>query len=409
MLRSGRILSFVMVLVAVGCSGTTSNRSGFVPQTNDLRLRRALPTPSASPSAEPSPSYSILHQFGGHGDGRAPWGDLIVAGGTLYGTTRQGGAHNVGTVYSCTTTGAEKVTYSFLGHRDGAYPESGLTLLGATLYGTTYSGGAANAGTVYALTYAGAKTIVHSFGQGSDGRNPRGALVAVNGVLYGTTEYGGAVGMGTLVGVNPTGSELVVHSFGSGHDGQYPLAGLLTVGGALYGTAVYGGQWGTGNSGGAVFAIDSSGAEAVLHSFGHGNDGDDPLSDLTDVNGTLYGTTAYGGKYGQGTVFSITASGSEQVLYSFGATIGDGENPVAGLTLFNGALYGTTYAGGANGVGTVFSITTDGHETVLHSFARSRTDGNSPAGGLTAVGNVLIGTTNAGGQHKAGVVYELTP
>ena len=36
------------------------------------------------------------------------------------------------------------------------------------------------------------------------------------------------------------------------------------------------------------------------------------------------------------------------------------ELPDAGLTLVGSTLYGTTYSGGANGYGTVFSIATSG-------------------------------------------------
>jgi uncharacterized repeat protein (TIGR03803 family) len=46
--------------------------------------------------------------------------------------------------------------------------------------------------------------------------------------------------------------------------------------------------------------------EKVLHSFGHGSDGETPLAGLIDLKGTLYGTTSAGGKYGKGTVFALT-------------------------------------------------------------------------------------------------------
>jgi uncharacterized repeat protein (TIGR03803 family) len=44
------------------------------------------------------------------------------------------------------------------------------------------------------------------------------------------------------------------------------------------------------------------------------------------------------------------------VLHSFGSS-GDGARPYAGLINVNGTLYGTTLEGGANGDGTIFSIT----------------------------------------------------
>jgi uncharacterized repeat protein (TIGR03803 family) len=104
---------------------------------------------------------------------------------------------------------------------------------------------------------------------------------------------------------------------------------------------------------------------SVLHRFGGSGDGEYPHADLLNVKGTLYGTTnhggANGGSVGAGTVFSITTSGTETVLHSFGRSR-DGDFPQAGLIKVNGALYGTTTRGGAicnsyGGCGTVFSLT----------------------------------------------------
>jgi len=46
--------------------------------------------------------------------------------------------------------------------------------------------------------------------------------------------------------------------------------------------------------------------ETVLHSFVDGSDGAYPMSDLTDLNGVLYGTTYQGGAANLGTVFSLS-------------------------------------------------------------------------------------------------------
>lgn len=118
---------------------------------------------------------------------------------------------------------------------------------------------------------------------------------------------------------------------------------------------------------GTVFSITLHGKETVVHSFGYGTDGADPVASLIEVNGTFYGTTAFGGVsncdvYGKcGTVFSITPSGNESVLHRFGGAQ-DGGAPVAPLIEVNGTLYGTTAYGGAyscsgGGCGTIFSVT----------------------------------------------------
>jgi uncharacterized repeat protein (TIGR03803 family) len=169
----------------------------------------------------------------------------------------------------------------------------------------------------------------------------------------------------------------VLYSFkGGSADGEDPLAGLTNVNGMLYGTTYEGGANRCGSSGqkcGTVFTLAPSGTESVLHSFGAGTDGAEPEAGLTNVNGTLYGTTSAGGVRcrhgGCGTIFAITISGTETVLHSFGAGT-DGMAPAGDLLNITGTLYSTTRDGGKNDLGTVFSIRTDGKgETVLHSFA----------------------------------------
>jgi uncharacterized repeat protein (TIGR03803 family) len=263
---------------------------------------------------------------------------------------------------------------------------------------------------VFSITPSGHETVLHAFAGSPDGEEPLARLLNVNGTLYGTTSLGGAYNSvhhfgGTVFSITPGGKEKVLYSFGNGTDGAYPYAGLTDVKGRLYGTTYYGGahNWGT------VFSITPGGKEKVLYSFGaHGNDGEWPTTGLVDVSGTLYGTTFVGGAYnGDGTVFSITPSGTETVLHSFSNNGSDGWYPDAALLNVNGTLYGTTYFGGAHGLGTVFSITLSGHETVLHSF--NGRDGSFPASGLVDVNGTLYGTTATGGAHNDGTVYSITP
>jgi hypothetical protein len=97
---------------------------------------------------------------------------------------------------------------------------------------------------------------------------------------------------------------------------------ILDRAGNLYGTAESGGRYACPGSGGlgcgVVFKLtplpDGKWSEAVLHSFGRGNDGSYPGGDLApDSAGRLFGATATGGytggpcaKYGCGVVFEIT-------------------------------------------------------------------------------------------------------
>lgn len=86
----------------------------------------------------------------------------------------------------------------------------------------------------------------------------------------------------------------------------------------------------------------------MLHSFAGGTDGANPYAALTNVNGTLYGTTSLGGNtrcfdhYGCGIVFTVSTSGTEDVFYRFKGGQTDGAEPEAALLELNGTLYGTT-------------------------------------------------------------------
>lgn len=128
------------------------------------------------------------------------------------------------------------------------------------------------------------------------------------------------------------------------------------------------------------------------------------------MNGTLYGTTAGGGDAKAGTVFSISTDGAEKVLHSF-ANGADGAYPAAKSIDVRGKLYGTTQLGGSHNFGTIFSITTGGTEKVVHTFTGGH-DGSFPTAGMTEVNGTLYGTTLTGGHSGplgVGTVFALTP
>jgi len=143
-----------------------------------------------------------------------------------------------------------------------------------------------------------------------------------------------------------------------------------------------------------------------LYIFRGGRDGADPVAGLLLLRGKLYGTTWGGGANNDGTVFAVTGMGVENILYRFKGGK-DGRKPVAGLIKVNDALYGTTSSGGAGNDGTVFTITTYGTERVLHRFGGSG-DGAEPYAGLLDVNDTLYGTTRSGGVNGQGTVFAIT-
>lgn len=286
--------------------------------------------------------------------------------------------------------------------------------------------GSTNVSNVAVACAASTEGVVYSFGAAgsTDAAHPSaGALIMdQTGNLYGTTNAGGTDGFGTVYELSAaTGQETVLYSFGTngGSDGTNPTAGLLMDGaGDLYGTTENGGT----NNDGSVFKLTPIAGggytESVVYSFSAsgGSDGVNPSSGslIMDSSGDLYGTTYAGGANGDGTVFKVNpATGAETPLYSFGASASDGQHPYAGVIMDStGHLYGTTSLGGANGFGTVFELSPSGAgaftETVLYAFGASATDGQVPYGGLIrdSAGN-LYGTTYQGGAHGDGTVFEL--
>ena len=409
---------FTAVLLAA-CGGSNDGFSSSTPISVAPQIRTSRSGTASAPGT--SGSEQVLYSFKGGRDGVNPHASLINVDETLYGTTEFGGRGKCksfrqraacGTVFAITTAGAETVLYRFRGVT-GTSPLANLLNVKGTLYGTTANGGAYGSGTIFSVTKSGTETPLYSFGGVSaDGRNPVAALINVKGTLYGTTQDGGLPSHngGTVFAISPAGTETVLHRFGASGDGEVPESVLTNVNGTLYGTTQYGGA-GSGCCG-TVFKITTSGTESVVYSFRGSPDGLQPSTGLIYIKGTLYGTTSGGGANcsasgGCGTVFSITTSGKETVLHSFGGS-GDGDGPVADLTNVNGTLYGTTILGGASNSGTVFAITTSGKETVLYSFGSESGDGGLPGAGLTNVNGTLYGTTIYGGAYGYGTVFSLS-
>ena len=345
--------------------------------------------------------------------GATPNANLTVSNGVLYGTTEYGGVYGFGrsgrfggTVFSIKKSGKEAVLYSFQGSPDGANPVGSVIVVNGSIYGTTKDGGTYNGGSVFAMSKTGQnERVLHSFGSGADGVNPVAGLLYANGLLYGTTLLGGTEGKGIVFSIDPSdGTEAIIHNFGSLPDGENPYSTLIDVKGNLYGTTGEGGTNGLGT----VFRVTASGAETILYSFGNHPDAQGPAAGVVAFKGKLYGTTTNGGAYyPKGTIFSVTTSGQEQILHNFGNGE-DGSIPWGGLLAYKGQLYGTTSSGGSASDGTVFRVSPDGSGyLILHSFGEGypRNDGSDPTGSLINFRGDLYGTTQGGGSSAPSCSY----
>ena len=263
-----------------------------------------------------------------------------------------------------------------------------------------------------AAALAGVPGTIFAFGVSPNGGSPSAELVAdASGRLYGTTSQGGdpAAGAGVIFEVDESGAFSTLHKFGTvPNDGLYPQGALTLVGGKLYGTTSAGGE----GAGGALFSLNVDGSQyQILHSFGfRGGDGAKPQTGLTLFDGALWGTTSAGGRGQGGTVYSILPDGGAYtVIFNFipGSLIGS--QPEIAVTFLGGQCFGVTSAGGANGDGSIFSLLPDGSQAAaLHSFDRSSpANGYFPNGPLASGNGVLYGVTDGGGPFGPGIVYAI--
>ncbi|HEX7915955.1 choice-of-anchor tandem repeat GloVer-containing protein [Rudaea sp.] len=375
---------------------------------------------------------TVLHNFTGninsYTDGAYPQAGLIYDAndGKFYGTTNQGGQSGYGTIFALVPPAnpqgewREATIYSFCSLpscEDGTYPQASL-VLGAdgALYGTTSKGGPyyGGYGTAFRLKYGEDKLfrVIYNFCTVGyyclDGYRPVAELIAdKQGALYGTTPLGGngSGNSGIAFKLTPpaagTGlwTQTVLYNFCSDGDddgcvdGASPAAALVfDTQGNLYGTTQTGKVYHAGGNrsnscSGTVFKLTPPGngatgwTESVIHSFASGLIGCGPVAALiVDSQNNLYGTNSYGGELdarGVGTVFKVGPPHRDgtprtlTVLTNFLTNIDDPSanlNPVGPVTLYRGALYGTTLygghqggtlecqAGGESGCGSIFQV-----------------------------------------------------
>ena len=381
----------------------------------------ALPATPATdaPAARPvNSAFRVVYNFGVAPDAAFPSGPLVNVKGTLYGITSGGGSHNGGTLFSVDSSGSERVLQSFPGYNatysGPSSQPSALTELNGTLYGVTTFGGAGKC-TEFGV-HVGCGTLfryapggaVRTIHDFTVAQAIPSALTSANGVLYGATSSG-------IYSSTPAGKIHVIDRFPS-----YAAVGaLLIVGRTLYGTLAAN-NYANPPTNGSVFALTLSGKMSTIYTFKGGSDGQSPAGSVIYVNGALYGTTQAGGTgkcqpyngtaaIGCGTIYRVTLSGSERVLHSFTGS-NDGSFPAAGLSNIGGLLYGTASGAGfgaAPGIASLFRITPAGALTILRTWARF--EEQVPEGGVTLLGGSLFSTTANGGTFRRGTIISFAP
>jgi uncharacterized repeat protein (TIGR03803 family) len=366
----------------------------------------------------PTGSTTNLYSFcslPGCEDGKLPYSGLILGGdGNFYGTNSHSGdgIHRTvnygGTVFTIGPQTSFSVVYSFcsdLGCQDGANPYSAVTLgSDGNLYGTTGEGGSHNLGTVFVMTPQGAENVLYS-PSSVDGVYG-GLLQATDGNLYGSTYDGGTgascatYGCGTIFKITPHGALTTIYAFCSlpnCTDGYLGGQMIQAADGNLYGVA--GGAGGPGS----IFKLTTSGVLTTLYTFcslDNCADGRGPSQLVQATDGNFYGATYDGGSgstcyqsvYACGTLFKLTPGGALTTLYDFcpsgGQSCPDGRGPGTLTQGTDGNFYGVA-DGGATGLGTAFKLSVG-----LGPFIQTVTSSGKAGSSVIVLGNDLTGATS---------------
>ncbi len=256
-----------------------------------------------------------------YNDGEEAVGNVIFdAAGNLYATVTLGGQYGSGYSFELTPSNGgwtEQTLYSFNSvSGDCGGPMAGMVFDNSgNLYGTTFDGCSNNYGGVYQLVPSGgsgwSENILLNF-TGYNGDTPyAGLMIDSHSNLYGTTFGDGPNGGGTAFELSPSNggwAYSLVYAFGNPGDGALSSAPVsMDASGNLYGTTRFSTAIDLGN--GIVYKLtpsNGSWTETVLHYF-EVSDGQFPTGGvLIGPNGNLYGTTSYGGAYGNGVIWEVT-------------------------------------------------------------------------------------------------------
>jgi len=389
--------------------------------TSGAHTRYRQTTISSTP---PTVTFNTLVTFNGTNGANPGLSPIQGTDGNLYGGTAGGGEHAHGVLFKMTPSGTLTVLYNFCaesGCPDGVGGAPEVLGSDGNLYGSTGGGGASNDGTIFKFTKRDTLTTLHSFDR-TDGFAIKHLVQASSGSLDGTASNGGnlsecfGIGCGTVFKITTAGTLTTLYDFcsKSGCDDGAVIYDALKQGpdGDYYGTTWAGGA----GNGGTIFKITpATRTLTTLYSFCVINypfcgDGSNPIALVLASDGNFYGTTAYGGAYGEGSVFKIDPiSGMLVTIYSFCTQIActDGATPRDGLVLgSDGNFYGPTYYGGLYNQGTIFQITPAGAVNTLHNF--DGTDGRYPIQHLfQATNGIFYGVTDNDGSNGDGTIFSL--
>lgn len=316
----------------------------------------------------------------------------------IFGTCYNGGSSNWGAIFQANIDGSNMQTvYSFL-NPEGAMPWGRIAQApNGKIYGVTFLGGCSDSCTMYEYDPIAHTCIdVYDFFCTPPSGEPSqgGVTLLPDGKLYGFQQNG------IMYKFDPNTHVYTLLNQGSA---SYMGGVMQASDGNLYGVS-YG--YGANNQG-FIFRYDlTAQTYTMIYSF-DGDNGGHPyyVNLIQGTNGKLYGTTYDGGVNTKGVLFSYDlTTNSYTDLHDFNTTTGG--NPYAGvIQATNGKLYGMTYLSGTSNNGVIYSydIATSQY-AVIYNF--DGTNGSHPQRTLTQASNgKLFGTTYDGGLYSAGIAF----
>lgn len=295
--------------------------------------------------------------------GRAPRGSLgMDAAGNIYGATAYGGEWNGGRIGG-TLFRIDGATHQFSTlvsinslspdlPPPPYYPLGGVVADAAgNLYGTSSNVTSGARGQIFEWDAANAKVVTLALFNDTTGYQPTGPLVRdAAGNLFGVTSDGGAHWQGTIFEL-PAGSDTirVLYTFDqSGSVVHHAESLAIDASGNLYGAMA-------ADDSASVFRLSPDGTFTVLATrTGDFIDGDPGTGVAVDGAGNVFQVGAFDAV--RDAMYEVPAgSGAFVQLAAFGADVGRGSK-AAPVIDGHGYLYGTTTAGGANGMGAVYRI-----------------------------------------------------
>ena len=193
--------------------------------------------------------YDELYSWNEAINGNKPEGHPVLHNGSLIGITVYGGANEAGVLYKYNVaTGAYNVLKDFNAETVGMAPFFQFEIIENVVYGTTRLGGNHGFGTIYSYNLNNSEfNVLHHF-NGEDGEGGRSLTKVANNQLLGNTVKGGAYGNGVLFTYNiSTATYTKKVDFDWDNNGGFPSTKLLPIGNNEFmGFTGGGGENGTG-------------------------------------------------------------------------------------------------------------------------------------------------------------------